>query len=131
MTVTVTVPPLLEGVLHPLGTAEDDHAVPEAEKVDHPGEVLFMAVFGGEAVVGGDESSVAGTFGRCWLPILSSHQAKFGLLGPKCCYIVLKYLNLTNSLTCPHPMIIPIAIAITIAIAINLEAALRLCMFKS
>ena len=67
-----------------------------------------MAVLGGDAVVGSDKGTVAGTFGRGWLPIWSSNQAKFGLLGSKCCYAVLKYLKLINSLTSPHahPIII-------------------------
>ena len=65
-----------------------------------------MAVLGGDVVVGGDKGTVAGTFGMGWLPVWSSHQAKFGLLGSKCCYAVLKYLNLPNSLTTPHPIII-------------------------
>ena len=85
-----------------------------------------MSVLGGDAVVGGDKGTVAGTFGTI---ILSSHQAKFGLLGSKCCYAVLKYLKFINSLTSPHPIIISKQnIANN---TIHIVVFLRFSMFKS
>ena len=51
----------------------------ETEEVDHPGEVLLVAVLGGDAVVGGDDGAVAGAGGR-HRPALRQQVARYGRL---------------------------------------------------
>ena len=66
-----------------------DHAVTQAEEVDHPGEVLLIAVLGLDLVVGRDDGGVAGVGGRklpeLWKKIILERICEIFLFCPSLC----------------------------------------------